>query len=113
MKTSATLDPQAAYTHIGNSELIESLGPLPLWVLNPEFFPLSLREALETQYGFGSLIPIEGGTVTSDFTFIYPGDPPLLPLIVIQRGDETFIQYQYAIVALLEKSGSVFVSRMD
>lgn len=92
---------------------MEVLGIPPHWALNPEFFHLPLKEALEIQYGFGSLIEIEGGSVTADGTYLYPGDPPLKPLIEIGRGDETYYQYDYAIIAIVQKSGETFVTRMD
>ena len=40
-------------------------------------------------------------------------DPDLYPLAKIERGDETFYQYQYGLVAIVQKDGSSFCTRMD
>ena len=92
---------------------MDVLGLPPHWALNPFFFHMPLKEALEIQYGFGSLIEMNGGTVTDEGTYLYPDDPPLEPLIKIERGDETYYQYDYAIIAIVQKSGETFVTRMD
>jgi len=95
-------------------EPMEVLGFPPHWALNQEFFHMPLKEALETQYGFGRLIEIEGGSVDLvNGHYLYPGDDRLKPLIKIERGDETYYQYDYAIIAIVQKSGETFVTRMD
>jgi hypothetical protein len=74
---------------------------------------LPLKEALETQYGFGPLTEIKGATVDQDGVMSYPGDPDLYPLVEITRNDETFYMYQHAIVSIVSSNGNRFVTRMD
>ena len=112
MKIKSKLDPHNKYEHLSVEDLRMSLGSLPSWVMNPTFFEFPLKEALDKQYGFG-LFETKGGKVSKDGIFSYPEDPDLYPIAEIIRGDETFYQYQYGIVAIIQKDGSSFVTRMD
>lgn len=97
---------------LNSSPFPEELGFLPMWAMNPTFRDLSLRDALEQQYGL-PLYEISGGTLDKDGTYRYPGDPPLAPLIRIDRGDEVFYQYPHAIVVIVDAQGGIFATRMD
>jgi hypothetical protein len=90
----------------------EELGMLPIWAINRDYIDLPLKDALEIQYGF-PLCEISGGTLTPDGAYRYPGEPPLEPLIRIDRGKERFYQYPHAIVALIDSTGKHFITRMD
>lgn len=111
MIKSIELDPLAKFNY-QPEEIYHILGLLPGWVMNEEFMDKPLKEALDKQYGFG-LYESSGQTITADGVYQYPEDPDLYPLIKIQRKDETFYQYQYAMVAIVQKDGSTFVTRMD
>lgn len=106
-----TAHPQIEVVLYGNTQP-EELGLLPYWVLNDAYFHLPLREAMEDQYQF-PLYEIDGGEVDADGTFYYPDDPPLHPLIRIERLGEVFLQYHYGMVAFIDKDGQSFVTRMD
>lgn len=105
------LDPLGHYKHVDIGTLTDSLGMLPGWVMNPDYDGIPLRQALDEQYGFG-LHEMIGGEVDASGIYRYPEDPDLYPLLEIKRGEETFYQYPYAIVAIRGPEG-VFVTRMD
>lgn len=112
-KVSLQIDPHGFYAPKGiqADEIFISLGYLPGWVLNKEYFHLPLKEAMDTQYPFG-LYETPGATLDEQECFVYPGDPSLHPLIRIERGDEVFLQYEHALVAFKGPS-STFITRMD
>ena len=112
MNIIALIDPSKKFENLNKSDLMMSLGYIPGWVVNQEFFEKPLKEALDLQYGFG-MFEMTGGEVTEDGVYKYPQDPDLYPLIKITRGEETLYQYQYGIVAIVQKDGSAFVTRMD
>ena len=97
---------------LNTNDAPEILGMLPIWALNHEFFHLPLKDALAEQYGM-PLYEISGGTLDANGVYRYPGDKPLKPLIRIDRGDETFYQYDYAIVAILSPGSDAYITRMD
>jgi len=108
-----TIDPLDKFEDLYNDEQIYNLlGTLPYWTINPDYLDKPLKEALDSQYGFG-LFEATGQTITKDGIYQYPEDPDLYPLIKIVRHDETFYQYQYAMVAIVQKDGNTFVTRMD
>jgi len=113
MKITETIDPLNKFNHMSLNEIKETLGMLPFWVVNPNHFDLSLKEALTLQYGFGGLYQSTGQTITKDGVYQYPEDPDLYPLIKIERGESTFYQYQYGLIAIVQKDGSSFCTRMD
>ena len=93
-------------------EVINILGYIPGWLGNIEFKDMTAKEALKEQYNFG-LFEMKGGEVTEDGTFKYPGDPDLKWIAKITRKDETIYQYYYGIIAIIDKDGNTFVTRMD
>lgn len=112
MYISITFDPLNKYP--ADADLLEACGLLPIFAMDPEHIHLPLREAMETQYGFGPLSEIKGSTITDTYTYEYPEDPPLYPYVIITRGDEVFVQYPYGIVAFIDQqTGDTFVTRMD
>lgn len=113
MNISYSVDPTNNFLRTPNEDLLEACGFIPHWVVSPEFQELPLQEALEIQYGFGSLIEMTGSKINENGVMSYPGDPDLYPLIRINRGDEIFYQYQYGIVAFINKDKDVFITRMD
>jgi len=107
-----TIDPLSKYNHLSQEEIFDTLGALPHWAINPDYLDVPLKEALDKQYNFG-LYESSGQTITKEGIYQYPEDPDLYPLIKIQRKDEIFYQYRYAIIAIVQKDGSWFASRMD
>lgn len=106
------VDPNNKFPHLSRHDMYSTLGYLPGWVMNSEFFDKPLKEALDEQYCCG-LFEMTGGVIDSNGVFRYPEDPELHPLIKIIRGKETFYQYQSAIVAIVQEDGSTFMTRMD
>lgn len=105
-------DPLNKFSEHSEYEIHNSLGFIPGWALNEEYLFKPLKEALDDQYGFG-LFEMKGGEITKDGIYKYPRDPELYPLIKIIRHDEILYQYLYGIVAIVQKDGSSFVTRMD
>ena len=112
MKIETTFDPLKKFQKHICSELLEACGLLPHWVVNPEFSHIPLKEAMETQYGF-PMIEMEKSTISETGVMRYPEDPDMYPMIKIVRGDETFYQYDYGVVAFVQNDGSSYVTRMD
>jgi hypothetical protein len=109
----AQLDPCKKYDHVSNDDLVQALGFLPSWVVDADHLEMPLKEAMEVQYGFGSLWEMKGGALKDDYVYTYDGDPDLYPLCVIKRGDEIFLQYEHAICVFKQSDGSIFVTRLD
>jgi len=109
-----TIDPLKQFTDEQDEKIAQACGILPVWVVNDELFDTPLREALASQYGMPmSDFDEFGATVAPDGTYKSKGDPDLSPLIKIVRGTETFYQYEYAIIAIVQEDGSTYISRMD
>lgn len=106
-----TKDPLNKFNYLDDSMIMEMCGLIPLWASNPEYATVSLREALDMQYGFG-LFAMKGGAVTDDGVFKYPDDPDLYPLLRIKRFGEVLYQYEFSIVAIVHNEGTL-VTRMD
>ena len=105
-------DPFDQFTNYTNSELNNTLGFLPGWVVNPEYFEFNLIEALNKQYNFG-LFESKETIITEDGIYKYPGDPDLYPIIKIVRGKETFYQYLYGLIGIIKEDGTSYAARMD
>lgn len=112
MKYIATLDPLAKFTHVDDEYIKQSLGLLPGWVVNSEFENVPLKKALNDQYGFG-MYENEEASIDENGVYKYPSDEDLYPLVKIIRGNEIFYQYEYALIAIVQKDGSSYCSRMD
>lgn len=95
--------------------LIEACGLIPHWVVEyaMEGDRNGIKDHLDKAYGFG-LYHIEKGEIDKDgYTYRYPEDEPLKPLISMNLGDEgLLLMYQYAIVAIPTPDGW-FITRMD
>jgi len=116
------IDPTGHFTdHISNpdqlmfanSNLFEACGFIPEWVINDrDHDDLNIKDMLETHYPYG-MFEMDKSVVDPDGTYHYPQDPDMFPLIKMKRGEETLYQYQHGIVAIVQKDGSSFVTRMD
>ena len=92
-------------------DIIALLGMLPTFVSNGS--KDSIKEQLESNYGFGSLNEMTGGSVdTKTLTYQYPDDPELKPIATCLINGSPIVFYPYAIVAFMN-DGKWFITRMD
>jgi len=122
MENKYKIDPTGHFTdHIGNPDqlrfatdnLLEACGFIPEWVMyDKDHDDLNMKDMLETHYPYG-MFEIDNSIIDSDGTYHYPEDPDMYPLIKMERGEETLYQYKYGLVAIVQKDGSLFVTRMD
>lgn len=107
-----TLNPNQHYNHSA-AEIAEICGILPYWVIQYENSKLTtgLLSYMQQCYGYPAQ-ELTGGSVSSEGVFSFPGDPELYPLLKMQTGDETYYQYPYALLAIVNPKGT-FVTRMD
>lgn len=105
-------DPFGKFGHYANQDMNNILGFLPGWVANPEYFEFPLVEALDKQYCCGMNDTPEV-TITEDGIYKFPGDQDLHPILVMKRGTETFYQYEYGLVAIVQEDGTSYATRMD
>ncbi len=111
-KLQVFVDPTLHFNEVSTEQIIEEYGLVPHFVVNPEFEGMPLKQSLADQYGF-NLYEFTGGTIHSNGVYSSnDGDPDLWPLMKIIRGNETFYQYHYAVVAIVN-ADSTFVTRMD
>jgi len=120
MKVMYKIDPTGHFTnHIEDTEalqeaendIIEACGLVAYWAISDDI-DLPMLKMLEYNYHF-PVPDLKGATLTDNAIWQYPGDPDLYPLIEIARGDEMLYIYQHALIAILQKDGSLFCSRMD
>ena len=111
--TTTTYDPSKKHPTMDEATIDEYCAILPYWVNNtPD--GVDLVESLTTQYGFGTMLAMKGGIVSSTGTYSYPKDPDLYPLLRIDRVHETVFIYHYGIVSILYKDGRPsYTTRMD
>ena len=110
------IDPTGHHVALGAKRIpmIEACGLVPPWIIESPDYVEPLKPLLEEAYGFGPLYESEESTVNAKGVMSYPGDPDMYPLIRMERQDEVFYMYEYAMVAIVNKTtGESFVSRMD
>lgn len=109
----AYLDPTQHFAEMSEAQIRECTGLVPYFVINPEYMDIPLRDALDKQY-CASLYEFKGCTISDDGVYSSnDGDPDLYPYLRIERGDELFFQYEYAICSIVQKDGSTFITRLD
>lgn len=110
---SIKIDPLGKYTDADDYYIRNSIGIIPHWTFDIEHIEMPVKEALDKQYGFG--LYEMGGKITEDGVYVseYEEDPDLYPIAKMIRGEETVYCYQYAIVGIVQKDGSSFITRMD
>lgn len=75
--------------------------------------PRPAKEQFHQNYSHGGgWFPMTGFTL-EDCHLQYPGDPPLMPLAMIEFRDETIVIYESAFVCIIQPDGSFAVARMD
>lgn len=112
MKTKIIFDPLNKFDNASEQDIIQACGYIPGWTVNKDYSDDSLKDALDKQYGFG-LFEDNIARVDEEGKYIYPGDQDFYPLIKITRNEEILYQYQYGLVAIIDKEGNSFCTRMD
>ena len=115
-----TLDPTSKFEDMTPQMVMEWCGFLPHWFIEYAVAPLdytntkSIKEHMYDSYGFG-LHEMTGGEIKEDYTYTYPTDPTLQPLIHIQANEGAeMIQWNYGIVAFRDSDeDDWFTTRMD
>lgn len=125
------LDPIGAYQSKSPDELIESLGLIPIWFVKEskgdyDTKEMPMLEFLNYVYTYGiyestGVTVDDNGVYQYHCTYLDEGeeqDPPLNPVLKVVRTNakgkkETFYQYPYALVAIVQEDGTVYASRMD
>lgn len=93
-------------------EFIQSLlGMIPFWLDNSE--EETAFNALKSQYLYGFMSESKDTEIEEDGTYLYPGDPPIYPIVKITRGKETVYIYHYGLVAIVQPNGDSYATRMD
>ncbi len=100
------------YNSVSDCVYYNTLGLIPDWLSNDNYSELTATKALSEQYVFG-INEIKESIVTEDGIMKYPGDPDLYPIAKITRKEEVVYQYWYGIIAIIDKDGNSFVTRMD
>jgi hypothetical protein len=106
------------FTSLDPKTTPEHLGLIPMFL--SESSPLAAREQFHNNYGHGGgWQPMSGFTLNPDLTLQYgdpeeeDADPPLSPLAATIFKDELILIYPSAWVAIVQRNGSLEVSRMD
>ena len=113
-----TVDPKDNFEGIPTDRLMGACGLLPDFAVELSYSkPEDLAEAtkiLNSIYGF-SMGPMEGGTVAEDWTYEYPEDPPMTPMMVLHVTPTLDMAiYQYALVCLRDtETKETYFTRMD
>ena len=116
MKIDLIIDPLNKFSKYSEQEIFDTLGVLPQWVINESYFDKDLFAALDTQYCCG-MYKSDNVTISENGIYKYDNgeekDDHLYPLIKIIRGEETFYQYLYGLVSIVQEDGSSYATRMD
>ena len=109
------LNPTGAFDHVSVVDLFEALGPLPQWLDEGLGAGEPAQEALISRYVYytGEFNLPDEATFDQDGTFHYPEDDAQAPLATAQLTEETVHFYQHAFVAIIQKDGATFMTRMD
>ena len=92
---------------------VEELGLIPTFINRGRVVENGFLHGLSESYGF-PLREMTGGHITKEGKYVFRGDPDLYPLAKYATQKEVCYQYDYAIIAIVDKdSGETFVTRMD
>jgi len=87
---------------------------LPLyWVITEEDDSIPFKDVLSSAYD-SPMSEFIGGTITKEGIYNYPDSSNLEPLIKVYNPEtkETFYQYNYGIIAIVQEDGSSYISLM-
>ena len=89
----------------------DHVGFIPMFLNESD--PRPAKEQLHANYSHGGgWSPMEGFTLERS-RLCYPGDPPLVPLAMMELRNETIVVYECSFVCITQKDGSFEVARMD
>ena len=92
---------------------MEELGLIPVFINNGNVVKDGFKTGLQNGYDL-PLNEMTGGHITKEGKYVFRGDPDLYPLAKYATKKEVCYQYDYAIIAIVNKdSGETFVTRMD
>ena len=92
---------------------MEELGLIPVFINNGNVVKDGFKTGLQNGYDF-PLNEMTGGHITKEGKYVFRGDPDLYPLAKYATKKEVCYQYDYAIIAIVNKdSGETYVTRMD
>ena len=117
MEMKIKVDPYGKFTHATNMDIIKSCGYLTQWILEAEKFhtdeePVTMKDRLLKNYVY-YLGELDGGRLTPDGLYMFPGDEDLYPLVKFEFNGERCFIFKYAIVGIIFDNGETFVTRMD
>lgn len=107
-------DPLGKFPELTQRDFLESLGLIPGFFNLRSLLAKPREEFIEEvlrKYGFPSL-PMTGGMVKRDGTYLNPGDPPLHPMAMTDVGSVRVYVYSYGIISFVHKDKTE-VYRLD
>jgi len=94
------------------SRVNDAVGCIPSFLSEDD--PRPAREQLHQNYAHGGgWDPVPRFKMDDRNRLLYPGDPPMFPLVRMYLRDEEILIYISGWVAIKQKNGSFEVSRMD
>lgn len=112
MEIKITMDPHNRFPTVDKMDIYASFGYLPNWIETAEINGQTMRESLKENY-CAPTIEIDGGELTKDGVYKYPGDPDLYAHGKWELNGEICYIFKYAIVGIINKDGTTFVTRMN
>ncbi len=107
------VDPLHKFPHINSDDIIASLGLIHGWAIGADEYS-NFKDCLLDHYGQFYGGALTGGKVNEEGYYVYPADPDLIPLVKWEHKDEILYQYQYGIVAVVNKvNNEQWITRMD
>ena len=108
-----TYDPLNKYESSKN-DIRGAVGILPYWLFEVDHEEKEdVIDHLTKLYGFGRLYEMKCHTIDKDFTYKYPEDPDMAPLMVIDSEYTSAVIYPYSMIAIRFADGTHFVTRLD
>jgi hypothetical protein len=105
------VDPLNKFPHASQNELIYSCGFLTGWIMQADSTE-TIKEALLRNYAY-FMGEMKGGTLSNDGVFSYPEDEDLYPVALFELDGEKCFIFPHAIVGIINKDGSTWMTRMD
>lgn len=87
------------------------LGQVPRWLNETD--ARSAREQINEAYRFGGWQQLKGATLGKANAMCYPGDPPQMPLAMIEFRDEKIFAYPSEFWGILYADGKAEFARLD
>jgi hypothetical protein len=112
-----TIDPLNKFPNVDPMQISAMCGFLPSWIYETELMhdtnnDVTMKDRLIANYPF-YMGEMNGGELTNDGVYKYPGDEDLFPLVRFSFNGELCFIFQYSMVGTISKDGSTWVTRMD